>query len=144
MNLTYELEPGAFPPEKAHSTDMGFDLRVMQGQRVQPLCQAEFDTGVRVRFPASPIPGVLIGGLILDKSGLASRGLTILGGVIDPGYTGPLVVVAYNSGPKALEFAAGDKIAQLVMVPFIAGQAVPGVVQRETARGAGGFGSTGR
>jgi len=87
--------------------------------------------------------------------------LSILGGVIDPGYTGELKVVAVNtnSGAKgyssvfgslsvvdtSIHLVKGQKLAQLVLIPFLASSDVEeGVVSRETERGAGGFGSTGQ
>ena len=87
-------------------------------------------------------------GLVVPRSGNALRmGLTVgnAPGLIDAGYRGELKVILINLGDAPVAIAAGDRIAQLVLVPVALGAAVevdelPG----SDGRGAGGFGSTGR
>ena len=95
-------------------------------------------TGVAMEFPSSH------GALVEDRSGLAARGVTTLAGVIDPGYRGEIKVVMTNLSGAAVEIKAGDRIAQLRIVRRIeaAFDEVSELV--EAARGANGFGSTGR
>ncbi|HTW27917.1 MAG TPA: dUTP diphosphatase [Acetobacteraceae bacterium] len=88
--------------------------------------------------------------LILPRSGLGHRLGLVLGnlvGLIDPDYTGPVMVSAWNRGPPGSEpvvIRPGERFAQMLFVPVLHPTLV--VVEehsRATARGAGGFGSTG-
>jgi dUTP pyrophosphatase len=98
-------------------------------------------TGVAVAIPDGHA------GLVLPRSGLASKkGLTLANapGLIDAGYRGEVVCVVVNLDPhEAVEIASGDRIAQLVIVALPAVSPVIVEDLPETARGAGGFGSTG-
>lgn len=84
---------------------------------------------------------------ILPRSGLGHKHGIVLGngvGLIDSDYQGPLMVSCWNRGQAAFTIEVGERIAQLVIVPVI--QATFEVVDdfERTARGAGGFGSSGR
>ena len=98
-------------------------------------------TGIAVALPAG------VCGLVLPRSGLAARhGIGVVNGpgLIDPDYRGEVQVVLINHGSEAFSAAAGDRIAQLLLVPF-ASPAVEVVSElSETERGTGGFGSSGR
>jgi dUTP pyrophosphatase len=91
-------------------------------------------------------PGVA--GLVVPRSGLAARhGISVVNGpgLIDPNYRGEIRVVLVNLGAEPFAGEAGDRIAQLLLVPFIA----PEVVAVEELppspdRGELGFGSSGR
>ena len=137
------LDPRARPPERAHEGDAGYDLRCLSAFTLEPGERATVPTGVALALP----PGVA--GLVLPRSGLAARhGLSVVNGpgLIDPGYRGELRVVLVNLGQERFAAAAGDRIAQLVLVPFVApevrvvGELAPGPDER----GAAGFGSSGR
>ncbi len=100
-------------------------------------------TGVAVAIP----PGVA--GLVLPRSGLAVRhGLACVNapGLVDPNYRGELRVILINHGAEPFHAEAGDRIAQLLLVPFLAPEVV--VVDELPAggddRGPNGFGSSGR
>jgi dUTP pyrophosphatase len=95
-------------------------------------------TGIALEFPATH------GALVEDRSGLAVRGVTTLAGVIDPGYRGEVKVVMTNLGAEAVEIKAGDRIAQLRIVQRMEARFEEVEELGEAARGAGGFGSTGR
>ena len=85
-------------------------------------------------------------GLLFPRSGLALRqGVTFQNavGVIDADYRGPLEILVRNEGTEPLEIRDGDRIAQLVFVPYYRAQIAFSDQLEETARGAGGFGSTG-
>jgi dUTP pyrophosphatase len=84
--------------------------------------------------------------LILPRSGLGHRGLVLgnLVGLIDPDYTGPITVSAWNRGAEPIELAPGARFAQLMFVPILRPELeIVDAFSSETARGAGGFGSTG-
>ena len=80
---------------------------------------------------------------ILQRSGLASKGLIPLGGILDEDYTGEVIVIMLNTTDKYLSINNGDRIAQLEFRPYE--QAEFELVDEldETERGASGFGSTG-
>jgi dUTP pyrophosphatase len=93
-------------------------------------------------------PGLV--GLIVPRSGLGHRAGLVLGnavGVLDADYTGPLLISAWNrsaAGSPPIVVQPGDRIAQLLFVPIVRPTfAVVAEFSRTTARGAGGFGSTG-
>ena len=83
---------------------------------------------------------------VRPRSGLAHRsGVTILNapGTIDSDYRGPVGVVLINLGGAAFTIRRGDRIAQLIVAPVARAEFRESVALGETARGAGGFGSTG-
>ena len=98
-------------------------------------------TGIAVAIP----PG--FAGLVLPRSGHARRhGIGVVNGpgLIDSGYRGEISVLLINHGEEAVGFGRGDRIAQLTIVPVPEVDWVEVDDLDETARGAGGFGSTGR
>jgi dUTP pyrophosphatase len=87
-----------------------------------------------------------LAGLVLPRSGLGHRGLVLgnLVGLIDPDYTGPITVSAWNRGAAELRIKPGERFAQMMFVPVV--RPVLMAVREfsgSSARGAGGFGSTG-
>ena len=135
------LEPGARLPSRAYPGDAGLDLYALEPATLAPGERAAIRTGIAVEIPEGQA------GLVLPRSGLARRhGISVVNapGLIDAGYRGEVQVLLLNtdrSEPFAL--AAGDRIAQLVLV----GVHTPEVVEADelalSERGAGGFGSSG-
>jgi dUTP pyrophosphatase len=89
-------------------------------------------------------------GMIVPRSGLGHRSGLVLGnlvGIIDADYTGPLMISVWNRsapGSAAIVIAPGDRIAQLLFVPIVRPLfAVVEAFSQASARGSGGFGSTG-
>ena len=98
-------------------------------------------TGVALSIPAG------FAGLIYARSGLASkRGLAPANkvGVIDADYRGEVMVALHNHGKEAQTIEAGERIAQMVIAPYITANFILSSELDETERGEGGFGSTGR
>ena len=81
---------------------------------------------------------------ILQRSGLASKGLIPLGGILDEDYTGEVIVIMLNTTDKYLSINNGDRIAQMAIRPYYQGEFEEVDELDETARGDGGFGSTGK
>jgi len=135
------LSPNARLPTRAHDLDAGYDLYALEATELQPGTRATVRTGIAIELPAGHA------GLILPRSGTAARnGIALVNapGLIDEGYRGELQVLLLNTDfSEVFEVAAGDRIAQLVLVAV----ATPPVVEldalSETARGAGGLGSSG-
>ena len=132
------LEPAAILPTRAHAHDAGLDLYALEDTTVPPGEGRLLRTGVAVAVPAGHV------GLVCDRSSLAKRGLKTAGGVIDAGYRGELGVLIWNLSSEPQHVKKGERCAQLLVIPI----ATPAPVESEdlgaTARGAGGFGSTGR
>jgi dUTP pyrophosphatase len=134
------LNEQARVPAKAHSGDAGWDIFASEAAEVGPGETKIIKTGIALEIP----PGWY--GQIKSRSGLGAKGLIVTAGVVDSGYRGEVgvVVVNGNRGPEgSFSFRPGDKIAQMVFLP------VPDVEINLTealngsARGHGGFGSTG-
>ncbi len=135
------LRPDATLPRRAHEGDAGLDLATCERVELGPGQRALVSTGVAIALPDG------YAGFVQPRSGLAARhGVTIVNapGLIDSGYRGELRVVLLNTDREHTFVAEpGDRIAQLVVL------AVPGVAVVEvaelpsSARGTGGFGSTG-
>ena len=80
---------------------------------------------------------------ILQRSGLASKGLIPLGGILDEDYTGEVIVIMLNTTDKYLSINNGDRIAQMAIRPYYQGEFELVDELDKTERGDGGFGSTG-
>lgn len=125
-------------PTFAHEDDAGMDLYAVEDATLAPLARGQIKTGIAASIPRGHA------GLIWDKSGLSHRhGLKTLGGVVDAGFRGEILVGVVNLSDEAYTVRAGDKIAQLLI------QKVEHVRMAEvgelddTQRGEGGFGSSG-
>lgn len=131
------LEPNAKMPTRAHPTDAGLDLYAKETQVVPAKESAVFDTGVHIELPLCTT------GFLKSKSGLNVKHGIISDGVIDAGYTGSICVKLYNLSGYDYTVHAGDKISQLVVLPYVAPSLELVDKLDETERGNNGFGSTG-
>jgi dUTP pyrophosphatase len=135
------LDPRAAVPARAHPGDAGLDLCALDGGTLGPGERALVATGLAIALP----PGHA--GLVTPRSGLAARhGVSFVNtpGLIDEGYRGELRVLLLNTDrAESFTWAAGDRIAQLVLVAVATPPVVEAETLDETARGAGGFGSSG-
>lgn len=135
------LDPGVPLPTYAREGDAGLDLHAAQSTTIAPGGRALVPTGLAVAIPEGHA------GFVLPRSGLALRhGVTLLNspGLIDAGYRGEVKVLLINHAREAVTVARGERIAQLVLQRVE--RAELDVVEDlpPSARGAGGFGSTGR
>jgi len=135
------LHREARAPAQAHPGDAGYDLFAAESAVLRPGERASVGTGIVVAIPDG------CAGLVLPRSGLAARhGITLPNapGLIDSGYRGELRVLLLNTDPaEPFEVSAGDRIAQLVLVRLEPAPLEELEALEETARGLGGFGSTG-
>lgn len=146
--MKIKLDPGAIMPTRAHDTDAGLDLYAPRplnpnapGSWVISPEGTVIDTGVHIELPHGYY------GKIESKSGLNVKyGIVSLGGVIDEGYTGAIKVKLYAMSNRGcyLHIDSGDKIAQLIIMPYIAPELELVDELEPTERGDNGFGSTGR
>jgi dUTP pyrophosphatase len=137
------LDPAARPPARTRPGDAAYDLRCLAGFSLWPGERATVPTGVAVALP----PGVA--GLVTPRSGLAAaHGISLVNapGLIDPNYRGEIRVVLVNLGDARFEAHAGDRIAQLLLVPYVAPEVsvVDELPPSPDDRGEDGFGSSGR
>ncbi|WP_340538242.1 dUTP diphosphatase [Nocardioides sp. GXZ039] len=135
------LDPDLPPPSYAHPGDAGADLRAAADVVLAPGERALVPTGLAIALPDGFV------GLIHPRSGLAARhGLSIVNapGTVDAGYRGEIKVLLVNLDPhEPIRLSRGDRIAQLVVqrverAAFVEVDSLP-----DSARGAGGYGSTG-
>ena len=135
------LHEDARPPARSRAGDAGYDLCCVAPFTLAAGERATIPTGVAIALPEG------VAGLVVPRSGLASRhGISVVNGpgLIDPNYRGEIKVVLVNLGHQRYDGEAGDRIAQLLLVPFLAPEVqvvdeLPG-----TDRGGAGFGSSGR
>jgi dUTP pyrophosphatase len=135
------LDPDLALPGYAHPGDAGLDLYAADTTTLQPGERALVPCGIVVAVPEGHV------GLVHPRSGLAvDHGLTVLNapGTIDAGYRGELKVLLINLGQDAVEIRHGELIAQLVLLPVALVDVREVDRMDSTARGSGGFGSTGR
>jgi len=151
----YKIRKNAKLPRRAHATDAGMDLFYCPDLTQNLQCVWEpghkfkippgenclVPTGLKVNLP----PHYMLE--IKNKSSVATKRQLLIGAcVIDPGYTGEILVNLHNIGRETQEIAAGQKIAQAVLVPIDVCDVTETYVDPEnkkTLRGPSGFGSTG-
>lgn len=128
-------------PGYAHPGDAGADLRASEDVVLAPGRRASVGTGVAIALPDGHV------GFVVPRSGLAFKhGITIVNapGTIDAGYRGEIRVALLNTdAEQTYRVSAGDRIAQLVIVPVVRARFTPVDELPDSVRGLGGFGSTG-
>ena len=128
-------------PAYARPGDAGADLVSTEALRLEPGQRALVGTGVRIALPDGYVA------FVVPRSGLATKhGITIVNspGTVDAGYRGEIKATLLNTdSEQAYDIGVGDRIAQLVVMPVSRARFVPVEVLPESARGDGGFGSTG-
>lgn len=117
--------------------DIGYDLYASEDVTLAARGAAGVPTGIAIQFDPPA------GGIVKTRSGMAKKRLMCNAGVIDAGYRGEIIVLMENLGDQSYEIKRGDKIAQLLEHPFIANEVVEQELS-DAARGAKGFGSTGK
>jgi len=140
MKLKFKkLDPNAKMPVYAHANDSGMDICAIETKIVPAHGYATFRTGLSAQLP----DGFEL--QVRPRSGLAFKyGVICAFGTVDAGYRGGIGIALFNHGENHLEFKAGERIAQLVLVPVMQADIVETDVLDATERGQGGFGSTGR
>jgi len=137
-----KLQDDAILPTRAHDGDAGLDLYASEPAHIGPGERWSVGTGVAVEIPDGHA------GLVLPRSGLAKKhGITLVNapGLIDSGYRGELRVLLLNTDPAdTFRVEPGDRIAQLVIAPIAIATPVETAALADSARGDGGFGSSGR
>jgi len=128
-------------PVKAHSDDAGFDIRARVNMELKPGEPHLVPTGIFMEFPSG------FEAQVRPRSGLAIKhALTVLNtpGTIDAGYRGEVCVIMLNAGKKIFEIQRGDRVAQMVINKLPEVELVTADKLSDSARGDGGFGSSGK
>ncbi len=133
-----KLHQDATIPNFAHESDAGADLCAVEDVTIAAGTQTTIATGIAMQVADGYV------GLVWDKSGIsAKRRLKVMGGVIDAGYRGEILVTLANLGDTEQSFKKGEKIAQLLIQPVLRPRMLEVNELDDTTRGSGGFGSTG-
>src|ERR1700733_8138595 len=132
-----KLSPDAVMPTVAHpGEDIGYDLYSAEDLMIPARGAAGVHTGIAIEF----VPAA--GGIVKTRSGLAKKRLMCNAGVIDAGYRGEIIILMENVGDEPYTVRQGDKIAQMLEHPCLAGEVSESELSH-AARGAKGFGSSG-
>lgn len=133
-----KLNADAKLPTHGHPGDAGMDFYAIESVTFAPGKQARVHTGISVEIPNGHV------GLIWDKSSISfNMGLKVMGGVIDSGYRGEIIMNLLNTGEREVTLEKGHKIAQMIIQKFEHCDIVEVEDMSETVRGEGREGSTG-
>jgi len=133
-----KLSEGAKIPTKGTEYAAGNDLYSNEDVLLRAGELAKISTGISVSIPDGCF------GLVAPRSGLASKGIDVFGGVIDSDYIGEIKVMLKNTSKETIELNSGSRIAQLIILPYIKPNFIQVDSLEETDRGSKGFGSTGK
>ena len=125
-------------PRRATATSAGLDLYSAEDVEVMPQSRLVVSTGLKVAIPAGHY------GRVAPRSSLALKEVDVMAGVVDSDYRGIVGVVLFNNATEPFVVARGDRIAQLIVEKISILEPIQIVSLGDTARGQGGFGSTGK
>lgn len=134
------LTNDAVAPSRAHDTDAGFDLVAVSVEEDRKRNIVTYHTGIAVEIPKGYM------GLLFPRSSVYKHQIQLANsvGIIDSGYRGEVILKYRITQPHISRYTFGDRVGQLVIVPYpeIEFDEVPEL--DDTDRGEGGFGSTGK
>jgi dUTP pyrophosphatase len=139
------IEPEAKLPTVSHpGEDLGYDLYALENTTILGGTVARIRTGIAARYE-SWMSNVRFGLLIRDRSSFAAGGIFVVGGVIDYGYTGEIIVFMRTMSTSLVDIYKGERIAQMIpMIVYTQNPVMEVQFLPISARKAAGFGSTGR
>lgn len=144
LDMNFIAEGIDYFPQRGSSSAAGYDLKACLKEDeifIWPHQTEKINTGIKIAIPEHYC------GLILPRSGLATReGLRPANtpGLIDSDYRGDIIVALHNDSNEVKRVTKGERIAQLVIIPYMEINFCPVDNLDETDRGASGFGSTGK
>ena len=140
MNIKL-LSDNAKVPTRGSIDAAGWDLYAAEDAIIQPGQTAKVSTEIAIELPLGYFGAIFARSGLATKQGLAPANKV---GVIDADYRGPVVVALHNHSNETREVKSGDRIAQLVIVPYLLVNDLKVVDElSDTKRGGRGFGSTG-
>ena len=134
------LNENSIIPTRAHATDAGFDIYSPISVNIGVGAKVTIPTGLSIALPEGTV------GLIYPRSSLGTKHDIVLAntvGVIDSGYRGEIMVVIRNQGDHVHTIHTGDRIAQMIITPYLVPQIIEVTELPDSDRGEHGFGSTG-
>ena len=134
-----KLHPNAVVPTYAHPTDAGIDLTAVS-KRYDENGNIVYGTGIAVEIPHGYV------GLVFPRSSIAKKDLSLTNsvGVIDSGYRGEITFIFFRTNYPWLEYNVGDRIGQLIIMPYPHIELEEADKLSASDRGDGSYGSTGR
>lgn len=139
--IYYSLDDGAAHPRQAYKDDAGIDLALKHDLTVPVGAHRVGDTGVHVAVPRDHV------GMVFVRSSTGIKRHLVLSngtGIVDSGYRGQIKLSLHNTGDTTQHIAAGDYIAQLVVVPIAPNNIAEVRELPATQRGTNGIGSSGK
>lgn len=133
-----KLSEGATIPTKGSEGSAAYDLKCSFEMIVPSFETRIINTGVHMSIPKGYY------GQVLSRSGLASKGIIVVGGVIDSDYTGEIKVIIQNLSNLDYIFGKNDKVAQIAIIKLFDGELKIVEELNYTLRNNQGFGSTGK
>ncbi len=134
-----KLKTDATLPSYAHAGDAGMDMYAAEDVHVRKGERAKVPTGIAMEIPEGYV------GLVWDKSGLSiNHGLKTLGGVIDSGYRGEIIIGIANLSSEDYTIERGHKVAQLLIQKIESPVIEEAIELNDSHRGEKGLGSTGK
>jgi dUTP pyrophosphatase len=135
----YTTEDKELTLSRKDINDAGLDVKASENIEILPHSDALIHTGIRVQIPEGYV------GFLKSRSGLSVKNKIEVGaGVIDSNYRGEIMVHLYNFGDNPFVISKGDRIAQLITLPYYTPEYHIIDELDETKRGENGFGSSGR
>ena len=144
MNLKIKmLDPNAILPTRGSEKAAGWDLYANLDAPVviAPGRVAKISSGIAIELPEGTFGGIFARSGLSTKKGLRPANCV---GVIDEDYRGPVIVPVYNDSKIPVTISPNERIAQLIIMPYINCQISEVTELTETERDEGGFGSTGK
>ncbi len=138
-----KLSATAKLPERGSAYAAGYDLfaDIQENVEIAPHTTYMVNTGVAMEIPEGYWGGIFARSGLSAKEGLRPANCV---GVVDADYRGPICVALHNDGDVTRTITPGQKVAQMVVVPFLSVEFEEVAELSDTVRGAGGFGSTGK
>ena len=127
----------AIPFKYTREGDACMDMYSVEDTTIEPNSTEVVSTGIALEIPIG------FEGIVRGRSGLASKGIHVHIGTIESSYRGDIGIIITNTTNKSFSINRGDRIAQLVFLPYADEEFVEVENLNETERGDGGFGSTG-
>lgn len=139
-----KLYDDASLPTRGSSKAAGWDLYAHTGGdeiTIWPGDTVKIGTGIAAAIPSGYFGGIFARSGLAAKQGLRPANCT---GVVDSDYRGEIIAAIHNDSHEARTIRNGDRIAQLVVIPYLANEYIVTDTLDDTERGDGGFGSTGQ
>lgn len=141
VGIKYTVDQNCAPPEQASEYAAGSDLRAKDAEVIKPGETKLIKTGIKAAIPNGYM------GMVCSRSGLALKNSVFVlnaPGIVDSDYRGEWGVILHNAGKEDFYVNVGDRVAQMIIVQTPRVHYTKVETLDETARGEGGFGSTGK